>query len=268
MNQIQPPFSFTNLTENSTVIPPTQQQQIAAALEDDAEVMSNTALEQQITGQPPEVESEVLAINDQARDRSLQVALLIPLLAALLGLANSFRMLRLPDLNHPLTLTGRTSAEPSQPRSLNWLVNPRSRATEGKVVEHLVARPPTRSFSQVGLDEGDVLRHPGRTGIPLEHPQPSRDLGGSAQPRQGQVGVERPALRGCSRLRAHRPYAAGQVRQPVPLVLDPGPRAPGLRTGWGRHRSRPPAGGAALAVARPGSAARPDRRGRGPGRRA
>ena len=37
-------FSFTNLTENSTVIPPAQQQQIAAALEDDAEVMSNTAL--------------------------------------------------------------------------------------------------------------------------------------------------------------------------------------------------------------------------------
>ena len=99
-------FSFTNLTENSTVIPATQQQQIAAALEDDAEVMSNTALEQQITGQPPEVESEVLAINDQARNRSLQVALLIPLLAALLGLANSFRMLRLPYLKPSAHLEG------------------------------------------------------------------------------------------------------------------------------------------------------------------
>ena len=99
-------FSFTNLTENSTVIPPAQQQQIAAALEDDAEVMSNTALGQQITGQPPEVESEVLAINDQARNRSLQVALLIPLLAALLGLANSFRMLRLPDLKPSAHLDG------------------------------------------------------------------------------------------------------------------------------------------------------------------
>ena len=75
-------FSFTHLTENSTVIPPAQQQQIAAALEDDAEVMSNTQLEQQITGQPPEVEAEVLAINDDARNLSLQVALLVPLLAA------------------------------------------------------------------------------------------------------------------------------------------------------------------------------------------
>lgn len=99
-------FSFTNLTESSTVIPPAQQQQIAAALEGDAEVMSNTALEQQITGQPPEVEAEILAINDEARNRSLQVALLIPLLAAVLGLGNSFRMLRLPDVKPSADLEG------------------------------------------------------------------------------------------------------------------------------------------------------------------
>ena len=60
--------------------------------------MSNTALAEQITGQPPEVEAAVLEINDEARNRSLQVALLVPLLAALLGLGNSFRMLRLPDV--------------------------------------------------------------------------------------------------------------------------------------------------------------------------
>ena len=66
------------------------------ALEDEAEVMSNTALAEQITGQPAEVEAAVLEINDEARNRSLQVALLVPLLPALLGLGNSFRMLRLP----------------------------------------------------------------------------------------------------------------------------------------------------------------------------
>ena len=44
--------SFTQMTENSEVIPAAQQQQIAAALEDDAEVMSNTQLEEQITGEP------------------------------------------------------------------------------------------------------------------------------------------------------------------------------------------------------------------------
>jgi len=58
--------SFVQMAESSVVNPPAQQQQIAAALEDDAE------------------------------DLSLQIALLVPLLAGLLGSANSFRMLRLP----------------------------------------------------------------------------------------------------------------------------------------------------------------------------
>jgi EmrB/QacA subfamily drug resistance transporter len=90
--------SFTNLTQESTIIPPNQKQQIASALETDAEVMSNTQLDEQITGQPPEVEAEVLAINAHARNLSLQFALLVPLIAGALGLANSFRMIRLPDL--------------------------------------------------------------------------------------------------------------------------------------------------------------------------
>ena len=59
-------LSFTQMTEKSQVIPPAQQQQIAAALEHSAEVMSNTQLDQQITGQPPAVEAEVLAINNDA----------------------------------------------------------------------------------------------------------------------------------------------------------------------------------------------------------
>ena len=106
-------FGFTRMTENSTVIPPAQQQQIAAALETDAEVMSNTELDKRITGQPPEIEQEVLAINDDARNRSLQVALLIPLLAGVLGLAASFRMMRLPDLNRPPHWREWTSGESS-----------------------------------------------------------------------------------------------------------------------------------------------------------
>ena len=99
-------FSFTNLTENSTVIPQAEQQQIAATLEDEAEVMSNSALAEQIAGETPEVEAEVLAINTEARNRSLQVALLVPLLAALLGFANSIRMLRLPDIKPSAALEG------------------------------------------------------------------------------------------------------------------------------------------------------------------
>jgi MFS family permease len=99
-------LSFSHLTESSSVIPAAQQQQISAALEHDAEIMSNTQLEQQISGQPPAVEEEVLAINDDARNRSLQVALVVPLLAGLLGLANSWRMMRLPDLAPAAPLDG------------------------------------------------------------------------------------------------------------------------------------------------------------------
>ncbi len=90
-------FNFTQMTEDSQVIPAAEQEQIAAALEDDAEVMSNSQLAKQITGQPAAVEAEVVAINHDARNRSLQVALLVPLLAGLIGIGNSFRMLRLPD---------------------------------------------------------------------------------------------------------------------------------------------------------------------------
>ena len=54
----------------------------------------------------PAVEAEVLAINNDARNLSLQIALLVPLLAGLLGLGNSFRMLRLPDQKPSSSLDG------------------------------------------------------------------------------------------------------------------------------------------------------------------
>jgi EmrB/QacA subfamily drug resistance transporter len=90
-------FSFTNLAEQSVVLTPAQQQEVAAALEQDAEVMSNTALDALIVNQPPEVEAEIIRINTEARPFALQVALLIPILASLLGLLTSFRMMRQPD---------------------------------------------------------------------------------------------------------------------------------------------------------------------------
>ncbi len=90
-------FTFTNMAEASTVLAPAQQQQVADALEDDAELMSNTQLEQQLAGQPQAVQDEIIRINTDARHIALQVALLIPILAGLVGLFNSFRMMRLPD---------------------------------------------------------------------------------------------------------------------------------------------------------------------------
>jgi EmrB/QacA subfamily drug resistance transporter len=90
-------FTFTNMAKDSAVLPPAEQQHVANVLEDDAEVMSNTQLEELLTHQPPAIRDEIVRINTDARPIALQVALLIPLLAGLAGLANSFRMVRLPD---------------------------------------------------------------------------------------------------------------------------------------------------------------------------
>jgi hypothetical protein len=89
--------TFTHMAENSDVLPKASQEQVADALEDDAQVMSNTQLEKQLAGQPPEIRAEILDINTDARHRALQVALLIPLLAGLLGFVNALRMMRAPD---------------------------------------------------------------------------------------------------------------------------------------------------------------------------
>jgi hypothetical protein len=90
-------FDFTNLVNESKVIPPPQQQQISDTLEHDAEVMSNAQLAPLLTEEPQDVQAEILRINKEARDRSLQLALLVPLLASLLGVLNALRMRRLPD---------------------------------------------------------------------------------------------------------------------------------------------------------------------------
>src|SRR6476661_3543391 len=90
-------FSFTNLAESSAVLTPEQAQEVGVALEKDAEVMTKTALDALIVNQPPEVEAEIIRINTEARPFALQVALLIPILASVLGLFTSFRMIRQPD---------------------------------------------------------------------------------------------------------------------------------------------------------------------------
>lgn len=93
-------WAFTDLADQSTVLTPTEQEQVATALDEDAEVMSNTQLEAIITDVPPETKEEVLRINSEARPFALQVALLVPLLAGIIGLFLSFRMIRLPDIEN------------------------------------------------------------------------------------------------------------------------------------------------------------------------
>jgi EmrB/QacA subfamily drug resistance transporter len=101
-------LSFTTRTEASDVLPPAQQAQIAQVLEEDAQVMSNTQLDTVLVDQPQDIRAEILRINTDARNVSLQIALLVPVLAGLIGLGNSFRMSRLPDIAPSGSLEGTT----------------------------------------------------------------------------------------------------------------------------------------------------------------
>jgi MFS family permease len=90
-------WSFTTKANDSDVLSSRQQDQVAHVLEHDAQVISNTQLEELLKGKPPAVQDEIIRINTDARPFALQIALLVPLVAGLLGLITSFRMMRSPD---------------------------------------------------------------------------------------------------------------------------------------------------------------------------
>lgn len=90
-------FTFTARSDASTVLSPEEQQQVSAVLEEDAEIMSNTGLEELLADEPADVQAEILRINTESRIIALQVALLVPVLAGVLGILNALRMRRLPD---------------------------------------------------------------------------------------------------------------------------------------------------------------------------
>ena len=88
---------FIGMATSSTVLAPDQQQQVSQVLEQDAQVMSDAQLEELLAGQTEEVSDEIIRINTEARPLALQIALVVPILAGLVGLFTSFRMMRLPD---------------------------------------------------------------------------------------------------------------------------------------------------------------------------
>jgi MFS family permease len=90
-------FTFGARADASTVLSDDQQQQVATVLEEDAQLMSNTGLEELVADEPEAVQDEIIAINTESRPIALQIALCIPLLAGLLGMLNALRMRRLPD---------------------------------------------------------------------------------------------------------------------------------------------------------------------------
>jgi EmrB/QacA subfamily drug resistance transporter len=99
-------LAFTSMADSSDVLTPAQQSQVSRTLEHDAEVMTNTALQKQIAGEPKATQDEILRINTDARHIALQIALLVPILAALAGLLNSFRMVRIPEPEPSASLEG------------------------------------------------------------------------------------------------------------------------------------------------------------------
>ena len=70
---------------------------LPSAVCSDAQVISHTQLKELLKGKPPAVQDEIVDINTDARHIALQVALIVPLLAAVIGFLNGFRMRRLPD---------------------------------------------------------------------------------------------------------------------------------------------------------------------------
>jgi EmrB/QacA subfamily drug resistance transporter len=85
-------IAFTAKAEDSKVLPPATQERVADVLEEDAEVMSTTQLEELLAEQPPQISDEIVRINTEARPIALQVALLVPLLAGLIGFLRALRI--------------------------------------------------------------------------------------------------------------------------------------------------------------------------------
>jgi MFS family permease len=88
---------FTHMANSSSVLSESEADKVSTQLEKNAEVLTNTHLDKLLVGQPEDVRKEIIHINTKSRPIALQIALAIPLLAALLGLLNGFRMTRLPD---------------------------------------------------------------------------------------------------------------------------------------------------------------------------
>ena len=63
-------LAFTTMAEDSAVLPPAEQQQVANGLEEDAEVMTNTQLEELLVGQPPRPSRTRSSASTPTPDRS------------------------------------------------------------------------------------------------------------------------------------------------------------------------------------------------------
>jgi MFS family permease len=80
----------TQLTNESTVLPPEDKAAIGTALEDSVSAVSDTQVRAALEGQPPAVVDEVVRINADARNRALGQALWVLGVVGLFGLGATF----------------------------------------------------------------------------------------------------------------------------------------------------------------------------------
>jgi MFS family permease len=90
-------LSFTSRADDSSVLDASEKDRVAQVLEEDAQVMSTTQLEDLLSEAPEAKADEIVRINDDARDVAVRVALVVPVLAGILGFLVSLRMRRLGD---------------------------------------------------------------------------------------------------------------------------------------------------------------------------
>lgn len=122
--------------------------------------------------------------------------------------------------------------------------------------EHLVARPPPPTLTEVRLDERQVVDPPGRPLPRVERADPAGRLGGTVEAAERQVGVEARAVGRRPRRRRRTAYAARHRPEVTAQARRPPPRARGRHTGSGRRRLRRGAGREGRAGRRSGRARR------------
>ena len=85
------------LAHDSTILSPADQDRVATARRAGCSGDEQHAARGDPGRRAADVQAEVVRINAEARDRALQVALLVPIIAGAVGFVNALRMRRLPD---------------------------------------------------------------------------------------------------------------------------------------------------------------------------
>ena len=141
---------------------------------------------------------------------------------------------------------------------------------EGERLDQLVARPLPWPLAEVGGDERELLDRPGRTGVPVEQPDPAAHLAGRPSRARVRCALNRPPSASAPAFVAAARAPVASRSSSVPPRSSASRPAHSTRARPGFGNAPPPATPARTAydVGRRGSAAPRGRRGAGPRPRA